>query len=258
MKNAAFVTCIFAFITASSAFTQNSGTVLDYSGKSPVEFFNSHPAELILLNYWATYCGPCKEEMQELMRLYSEEKAKGLLVIGASVDLAKDASLVEKTIADLRIGYPVLYGLDANFKDRRVTLLPTTFLIDSEGFIVDEIVGRRSYEFFKAKVKDRLRTIATKAQESTALSPGLAASPFYRLEAVRLADGETIELCLTPLAKYHLNGPGYPSLTLSVNAPPQDKKRTLSSRGDELKQFSVVGIAEGKSAIWRLKAGGHI
>jgi cytochrome c-type biogenesis protein len=111
--------------------------------------------QVVLLNFWATYCIPCREEIPALNKLQSELEAQGLRIVGASVDDTIDGinSYQEQVV---RFGYPVLVGnSDAKVKFEQA-VLPTTYIIDRQGRIRDKIVGSRDKAGFEAAVKPLL------------------------------------------------------------------------------------------------------
>ena len=98
--------------------------------------------QVVLLNFWATYCIPCREEIPALNKLQSELEAQGLRIVGASVDDTIEGinSYQEEVV---RFGYPVLVGdSDAKVKFEQA-VLPTTYIIDRQGRIRDKIIGTR-------------------------------------------------------------------------------------------------------------------
>ena len=111
--------------------------------------------QVVLLNFWATYCIPCREEIPALNKLQSELEAQGLRIVGASVDDTIDGinSYQEEVV---RFGYPVLVGdSDAKVKFEQA-VLPTTYIIDRQGRIRDKIIGTRDKAGFEAAVKPLL------------------------------------------------------------------------------------------------------
>lgn len=98
---------------------------------------------IVVLNFWATYCIPCKAEMPDLAAIQNEYAALGVQVIGASADEAKDRAKVLQFIKDTKINFPVWMG--ANPADlMRFGLgsaLPGTALIGKDGRIAKVILG---------------------------------------------------------------------------------------------------------------------
>jgi peroxiredoxin len=100
---------------------------------------------VVLLNFWATWCVPCRLEMPSLNNLYHEFKDKGLNILGISVDISEKP--VRSFISEKRIIFPVLMDKDKEvYFDRYAALgLPVTFLIDRKGMIVERIIGEKDW-----------------------------------------------------------------------------------------------------------------
>lgn len=112
-----------------------------------------YKGEVVLLNFWATWCPPCLDEMPDLNRLYAEYKDQGLRVITIS-DESKETleAFTEYIPLDTESGYiadgnalPLPY---VKMMDGR----PESYVIDRDGTIREFILGARNYEFFKASI----------------------------------------------------------------------------------------------------------
>jgi peroxiredoxin len=117
--------------------------------------------KVILLNFWATYCVPCKTEMPSMNALYEALKEKGFLVLAVSIDTS--VKPVKSFISGKKLRFPVLLDKDKEvFFDSYAALgLPTSFLIDRKGIIVEKVVGPT--EWNAPDVKDKiLRLLTTK------------------------------------------------------------------------------------------------
>ena len=92
----------------------------------------------VVLNFWATWCGPCRVEIPHVNKLYDKYKAQGLVVIGVNSeeDHAKVRSFAEQNIA-----YTVVLNGGAQFQQYGVRGIPSTFYIDREGIIHSYDVG---------------------------------------------------------------------------------------------------------------------
>ncbi len=95
----------------------------------------------IILNFWATWCGPCRLEMPFFQELYEKRSDDGLIIL--AVDVMEDASKVEKFVSDLKITFPVLLDTKANVSEQYCLpqALPATLFIDKEGIIRAGKVG---------------------------------------------------------------------------------------------------------------------
>ncbi|HEY8227204.1 MAG TPA: cytochrome c biogenesis protein/redoxin [Pyrinomonadaceae bacterium] len=116
---------------------------------------NELKGQVVLLNFWATYCIPCREEIPALNSLQHELAAKGLKVVGASLDdSAADVNAYQKEVT--KFEYDVLLGgSDAKVKFEQ-SVLPTTYLIDRQGRIRQKIIGARDKATWEAVVKPLL------------------------------------------------------------------------------------------------------
>ena len=111
--------------------------------------------QVVLLNFWATYCIPCREEIPALNSLQAELQPQGLAIVGASLD--DDIDGVNAYQAEVaKFEYQVLLGgSDAKVKYEQ-SVLPTTYLIDRQGRIRQKIIGARDKAGWEAAVKPLL------------------------------------------------------------------------------------------------------
>lgn len=110
---------------------------------------------VVLLNFWATWCIPCREEIPTLNSLQHDLEAKGLKVVGASLEDTADG--VNAYQRDTRkFEYAVLIGGSEARAQFEPPALPTTYLIDREGRIRDKIIGARDRAGWEAAVKPLL------------------------------------------------------------------------------------------------------
>lgn len=98
---------------------------------------------IVILNFWATYCIPCREEMPDLSAIQNEFAALGVQVIGASTDSEEDRAKVLQFIKDVKINFPVWLGATSadTLRFGVGTALPATVIIDKDGKIYKTISG---------------------------------------------------------------------------------------------------------------------
>jgi len=111
----------------------------------------------IFLNFWATWCPPCVEEMPFINELYSEYKDKVNFVM-ISVDNADSKDKVNKFIADKGFNFPVYTAEQADvYKAYNVQGIPTTYIIDASGNIIQKHVGGMTKSELKALLDKALK-----------------------------------------------------------------------------------------------------
>lgn len=94
----------------------------------------------VLLNFWATWCGPCRREMPYLQQIHDSWSAKGLVLL--AVDIGEKSATVEKFMTELRLSMTVPMDTDMKVaKTYLIGAIPTTFLIDKDGIIRQKKVG---------------------------------------------------------------------------------------------------------------------
>ena len=111
--------------------------------------------KVLLLNFWATWCGPCREEVPGFVDLQSKYRDQGLVVMGISMD--DDPEPVREFYQRYRMNYPVAMGDDALATRYGVSIgLPTSFLIGRNGHIFAKQTGAVDIELFEEAVKKLL------------------------------------------------------------------------------------------------------
>ena len=116
---------------------------------------------ILIINYWATWCPACRDEVPGLIELYKEYKDKKFAVIGISVDKGGQA-VVKEFIKEFGINYPVImntkYLQDYYEKaiGRSIRGIPTSIVINREGEVVSVHVGFRSKDVFEQEIKKLL------------------------------------------------------------------------------------------------------
>jgi peroxiredoxin len=88
--------------------------------------------EVVMVNFWATWCGPCREEMPALNRLHEKYRTAGFTLLGVNIDDKPDNAM--QLAKRLKVGYPLLHDADKRAsRHYDVSAMPMTFLIDRNG-----------------------------------------------------------------------------------------------------------------------------
>ena len=118
-----------------------------------------YKGKIIVLNFWATWCAPCREEMPELSQLYTEYKSKNVVVLGIAVD---ELALVKEFSLATPVSYPLFaaendgmnLGIDLG-NDKGV--LPYTVIINADGSVVKTFFGRINKSLLSSTLKPLLQ-----------------------------------------------------------------------------------------------------
>lgn len=151
---------VFVFALAHNVAGQNVGSIApqftldDINGKSVS--LNDYKGKVIILDFWATWCPPCREEIPDFIALQNEYGKKGLQIIGIAVDRDGIKS-VKPFYENMGMNYPVLLT-DGKVESRYggIRAIPTTFIIDKKGSIVKKYVGFQSKAVFEKEIKELL------------------------------------------------------------------------------------------------------
>ena len=88
--------------------------------------------EVVMINFWATWCGPCRQEMPLLQKLYSRYRDVGFELLGVNID-GKNAK-AKNMVKRLRVNYPILFDSDKSVSELYdVDAMPTTVMVDRDG-----------------------------------------------------------------------------------------------------------------------------
>ena len=141
----------------------NTVRLSDYRGKA------------VVLNFWATWCPPCKAEMPWFVELQKRYGPQGLVIVGVSLDDDATPEQIAKFAQKLNVNYPILLGKDDIAKlYGGVDALPTTFYIDRNGTLVEVTMGLPSE---REEIEDNVkRTLASGKTSQTSPTTSTAAS----------------------------------------------------------------------------------
>lgn len=109
-------------------------TVKDMQGRQHV--LGHYQGKWLIVNYWATWCPPCLEEMPDLVNLYDARKSKDVMVIGIAWDY-KTTEEVARFADDMLVSYPIVLGSEKIAKQLGgAEVMPTTFIYNPEGKLI--------------------------------------------------------------------------------------------------------------------------
>jgi peroxiredoxin len=116
----------------------------DSSGKTVKLSEVLRDKKLVMVNFWATWCGPCRVEMPSFEKLYNEQKNSGFTILAIAED--KDRAKVDHYLEGKPVSFPVLLDQDgALAKQFKIESFPTTVLLDAEGKIQEVHEGVQPY-----------------------------------------------------------------------------------------------------------------
>lgn len=124
---------------------------------------NDLRGRVVLLNFWATWCIPCRSEIPSLSAMQKDLEARGLSVIGVSYD--DTADLVKSFQKDIPQSYEVVLGGREVGSQLPASPLPTTYIIDRQGRIRDKFIGERTRAAFEASILPLLDEAPATAQK---------------------------------------------------------------------------------------------
>lgn len=117
--------------------------------------------KVVVLNFWATWCPPCREEVPDFVRLQSKYREQGLAIVGLSLDNG-GAHDVRPFVEEYNVNYTMLIANQETADSFGGILgIPTTFVLDRKGTIVKRVVGKLSAEAFEEAVQPLLAQTAS-------------------------------------------------------------------------------------------------
>ncbi len=112
-------------------------TLADINGKT--HKLSNYRGKVVLVDFWATWCGPCRSEIPHLVRIYNTYKNQGFVALGVGLD---DTERLKNMVKDLNISYPILPDEQSiSSKPYRVLGIPRTLIIDKKGRIAFDHTG---------------------------------------------------------------------------------------------------------------------
>jgi thiol-disulfide isomerase/thioredoxin len=220
---------------------------------------NGYRGKVLLINFWATWCIPCRTEIPDLVRLQRQYRNRSLRIIGVTYPPGK-ISEVRRFARQLKINYPVAIGTrDTKTQFTASETLPFTVVIDREGKVRDVIEGIMYADEFEQKVKPLLSNNVSRTTKESRRSQPLATqrkvirvdSRGYRPASVNLRRGipaqltfirKTEQTCGTEIVfpDYGINRPLPLNEPVIINLTPQKSGRFKFTCGMNMFRGSLV------------------
>lgn len=136
--------------------------------------------EVVVVNFWAAWCGPCKKELPLLAELQGEYEGRGVRFVGASTDAEDEREAAEELLARSGVTYPIVFGLSEAEMGRLGLgeLLPATAVYDRDGRRVFRIIGEVTRKRLVARLEWLLGSRTDNPPAELQLPPGIDRTPY--------------------------------------------------------------------------------
>jgi peroxiredoxin len=106
---------------------------------------SDYRGQVVIVNFWATWCPPCREEMPSMQRAWEQIQGEDMVIL--AIDVGEDEDTIFTFTADYPVEFPLLLDLDSRvIQEWPVRGLPTTFIVDPQGRIAYRAIGTRDWE----------------------------------------------------------------------------------------------------------------
>jgi len=117
-------------------------TLPDSGAAAAIKGIADYRGRPVLLNIWATWCNPCREEMPRIQRLHTELGPSGLAIVAVSIDNPGMAGAIRSFRDEMGLSFEILYDESGKIRDQYQTAgVPETFIIDRDGVIRRRMIG---------------------------------------------------------------------------------------------------------------------
>ena len=147
---------------------------------------NQYKGRIVILNFWATFCVPCREEMPDLATIQNEYAALGVQVIGASTDEVAERPKILQFIKDTKVNFPIWMGATAADMTRfgLGEALPGTVVIDKSGKIVKVVSGIVNVEDLRKHLDSMLEIAESKVKKEEPIARKVVKSEASKASSV--------------------------------------------------------------------------
>ncbi|MFW5730394.1 MAG: TlpA disulfide reductase family protein [Desulfonatronovibrionaceae bacterium] len=127
-----------------------SGEIVDSLGPSRIEkIIAREKGKVLIMNFWATWCGPCKAEIKDMIQIRKKYSPDQLTIIGPSLDY--DPAMIQDFADNMGINYPVFHAREEVMAHFGIESIPFTMIFDGQ--------GRKTHEFYQLVEKEQLEQI---------------------------------------------------------------------------------------------------
>lgn len=154
MKNTIHALFLAGLLLITANVTANEFVFRDMQGHE--QRLSEYKGKWVLLNFWATWCPPCLEEIPDLVEMHNARNATDFVVIGVAMSSSRGS--VISFVKQLEISYPIVLGDDkAAAQIGRIDALPTSYLYDPSGKLVSYQSGMVTREAIESYIRSKTR-----------------------------------------------------------------------------------------------------
>jgi peroxiredoxin len=123
-----------------------------------IHSLREHQDQVVLINFWTTWCPPCKEEMPALQEVYERFQSQGFLVLGVNWTAVDDPDLVPTYVEELGLSFPILLDKESYVSEElyRLLGLPTSVFVGRDGIVNEVYIGALELDNLENKIQSML------------------------------------------------------------------------------------------------------
>ena len=126
-------------------------TLKDVDGKT--HSLSDYRGKVVMLNFWATWCPPCRFELPSMERAYNKLKQHNVEFL--AINLGEDADTIFTFTADYPVSFPLLMDIDSSVSERYPVIgLPTSYFVSPDGYLIYRAIGSREWD--EKKILDKI------------------------------------------------------------------------------------------------------